>query len=275
MVSPKSKRPSRRAPNRRPKFEVIAGAAGALVIAAIASFLAVALVSTKLSDSGWFSTKVSDPSSLRPGPSPTPTFPCATGAQALLTKGDMGGYRLQVNDAFGLPPISTRPGAVPPPAYRTYVGGRLVGFVVEEAYHDPYLSESQSEQRQMGYPVTQTPELPLQGQIVVDMPGILEAYQLNTVFSSPDGAANFQMGQTYGYTDPNDSRVALSGDLGAAVAYYIRPVKPKFEFRYQIDLTLGLIQVDLQFRGGDAMSLAQVSALADNAIHRLQHACHL
>ena len=210
--------------------------------------------------------------------SPTIPMPCAVQPQTLLASTDLIGFRTQVNGAMGLPPISTRPG-VPssdlPAAYRTFVTGKLVGYVIEKAYQEPYLGLSQAHQRKLGYPVTETPELPLQGQIVDDTPGILEAYQLNTVYSSQEGAANFQLNQTYGYTDPLDTRVTLTAPLSAAVAYFIRPPVPGFEWRYQIDLVLGVVQVDFQFRGGSAMPIDTVTQLAGHAVQRLMAACHL
>jgi len=161
-------------------------------------------------------------------------------------------------------PVRTNPLApigAEPKSVSDFVLGRLVGYISNEAYRQPYLAQSQAYQRRMGYAVTDSPEIPLQGQIVADTPGFLEVYQLNTIYTTQAGAASFQSTQTTGYFDRTDHQISLGPELADATAYWITPAGPGEEYRYQVDLVVGVVQMDFQFRGGQSMSRDDIASL--------------
>jgi hypothetical protein len=205
---------------------------------------------------------------------------CATSEAAVITLSDLTKFRLLVDSIMNASPLHTlpfSPAKSKPLSYQTFLKGRLRGYASDKAYDQQYLAESEEYQRRLGYAVTGTPMIPMQGQVVIDTKGILEVYQLNTVYTSPAGAQDFQKTQTdaLGYVDRTRTRITLTSPLDTAVAYEIVPGVPGQENRYQIDLVQGSVQVDFQFRGGVDMPLGQIGSLVETGLDRLKIACQL
>jgi hypothetical protein len=210
---------------------------------------------------------------------------CATAPRAVLSAASLPGFEAVVSGLAGRPlvhtlPLDIAPASDQPADYTDFVLGRAVGLVSPEAYLPQFLRQSQAYQKKMHYKVTDTPELPLQGQIVTDNPaGILEAYQLNTVYSSPVGAESFQHLETSNLYSrgkiPGVTVITLPGALAADPAYMVDNGSGQ-ETGYYVNLIVdGLVQVDFNFRGGPRVPLAAISRLATLGLGDLTSACDL
>jgi hypothetical protein len=189
---------------------------------------------------------------------------CITSSSALVKLSSLPDFRPYLDDRMTASPVRTNPLApvsAEPKSVSDFALGRLVGYISNRAWRQPYLGQSQAYQKRMGYAVTNSPAVPLQGQIVADTPGFLEVYQLNTIYTTQAGAASFQKTQTTGYFDQTDHQISLGPQLADAMAYWITPAGPGEEYRYQVDLVVGIVQMDFQFRGGQSMSRADIASL--------------
>jgi hypothetical protein len=164
-------------------------------------------------------------------------------------------------------------GTAPPLDVSDWLIGRLVGYLVGKAYEQPYLGQSQAYQRAMGYPVTRDPAVPLQGQIVEDTPGLLEYEQLNTAFSSSAAAEQFAAGAAYDPPGDGAVTVPLGSTFPDAVAAMERNSNPGTESIFHFDWTSGDVEVDMYFRGGRDLSLANVLPLARAGVRALVATC--
>jgi hypothetical protein len=189
---------------------------------------------------------------------------CAASRPAFFPSRALSGHFHTLDIPMSVSPIRTRP--LPPTeqpvAYSTFVIGRMLGYVTNMAWAPPYVSA-----------VHPTPGLPLSGAIVSATAGLLEAYQLNTAYTSTKGAEAFQSTET-NYTGASGWRkVRVPGEVHGEIMYQYLPDVPGQETVVHVDVVRGLVQVDFYFRGGGALTAASVQPYVEWGVGRLTAAC--
>ena len=201
---------------------------------------------------------------------------CVAKADSTLTATDLPGMQPFIASTMDTSPVRTGPAFLEPPlSVQTFVVGRLVGFVASEAWREPYIGESQADQRRLGYKVTTSPQLPLHGRIVLDHPELLEVYQMDTEYSSHGGAESFQGTETTAPPDPTIDKISLPPPLTGVVLNRIASDSPESETKFHADLVETTYQLDFYFQGGAKISDSEIAKLLLLAIDRFNSSCHL
>lgn len=210
---------------------------------------------------------------------------CATSPAAMLGPSDLSGFRTYAAYVMKTSPVlwSKVGNSTPPPAVTHYLRGRFANYVIARAWSPANLAQSHRRERKLGYKLTSTPYLPLEGSIVQNSPGaVLEVGQVNSVFSSASGVANYEYISTLPYLRggyPNESKVTLGGALKTATVFRLTPFQstntPFQETIYQVFIVQNNIQVTIYVQGGSGLPITAVSSLVSKGLKHLKTSCHL
>ena len=198
---------------------------------------------------------------------------CATSPAAVLPSGALPGFRVNLNGAMTSSPRHVSPLESPPADVSEFLRGRLLGYLTPLAYEKPYITQSQEYESQHGYPITTTPSVPLQGQIVEDNPNLLEYTQLTTVFRTSSAALEFETGAAYDPPGDGAQSVELPGTPRGTVAAVAPGTSRTQETIYHVDWTAGDVVLDIYARGGRMLTATSVSPLVSRAVAALQSSC--
>lgn len=202
---------------------------------------------------------------------------CFTRADAFLTTRDLGAFTQFHDETDHVAPFKHEAGTNPPLVTEFRVS-RMKGFITNLALHGKYRKENDRLARSLGYRIGKWPLVPLQGTIVRDHPGILEAYETHYVWRSLKGArANLTWVRSSVALTPSSAAtvtpfpVHLGNDAFGAVT---RPVNRAGLHEGTVDVAVrfGKRVLRLQLRGGAAMTSGGALALMQTAMSHVTHA---
>jgi len=223
----------------------------------------------------------------------SPTHPrglaaCTSGRGTFISASSLGSFKELVNATMSHPPYHGINALHPPtfPAYTEYVGGHQVGFVIDKVYQAPYWQQNLLLQAKYGSPSAygKVPLVPLQGQIVTDTPGLLEAYEFISQYSSTSGASNYASNSEYSIMHGAviDYRaISLSGLPPGTWAGEFKDGVPTpgnagpFEHILDVEVVDHNFEVSFSFHGGNAIPLAQVDSIVSGVVQSLNRSCNL
>ena len=164
---------------------------------------------------------------------------------------------------------------VPTPLDKNFVIGHLQGLLNSVALRAPYKEQEDAYARSLGYKVGKLPYVPLQGQVVSDNHGLLELYQTHLVFDSPTFASQVVQRVRVSNSStvvPVPDSFGLNGLDAVAFESTQSSSAAVQESIVGVDFADGNDVVQLNFRGGEAMSTAFVAPLVAEA-RRLADRC--
>ncbi len=197
---------------------------------------------------------------------------CATSPTVLMNGRWLPTFKQVVLNSFSHLPIHEvhAPATSVSQAQKQFQRGATAGYVTALAYSVPYVSSG------AGYTSGGGPLLPLQGPIVVQHPGLLEAYELVSVFSGRTGADWYQQFVERSISAvPDVAHPSLPAPYRSYyAALYTLGSTPSYEHEVRVEAVLGSrVEVDLAFRGGAGMTVAGLMPLVDHAITAIKEAC--
>lgn len=155
------------------------------------------------------------------------------------------------------------------------VKARQTGMLARDAVSGPFRASLDAIARSHGYRVGKYPLTPLSGPIVEAMPGPLEEYETNYVFTRSSAAHEWFAGR-----ERNGSGIADAHDTFFPVAigdesFGIRSndSNTAHETLVYVGLRVGRVVVQIDVLGGVAVSNTRVTALASAVAGRLRQDC--
>ncbi len=211
-----------------------------------------------------------------PSPSSATRRACLQPA-AFLQPGDLPGFTQIVNNSQQGPPIPGGEPAVVKLLSEGYVGGRLVGYLANVAITGPDRSTEDAQARQMGYTPGSIPLVPLSGPIVRDSPGVLEVYEILSVYQNATEANRWAQALDQSI-EFGGSVVPLTGVPRGDGFFLPAPSSgrfPPYESEYQLVDVLHSSVLHIGVQGGSALHTSDISRIASTAMHELGKMCSL
>lgn len=157
-----------------------------------------------------------------------------------------------------------------------YRFGRSVGYLANVALQPKYMAEATARERALGYTPGRWPLLPLDGTVVTDNPGILEAFQTHLSFRDTEGARRIMAAieaSGSGVAGVNWQPLALA--LGDESYDYEILGDPQAGHEREIGLNvrLGSTVLQLDLRGGTGLTPDDAARLGRTALSVLAASC--
>lgn len=204
---------------------------------------------------------------------------CVVTPGAFLNPSELGDFSVITVQNYVRPPFrGSVPGSKPPAFVTNFEAGKLTGFIADIAVTGPDRSAEDAFARSLGYAVGRWPLVPLQGLVVRNNPGLLEAYETLLAFKSKAAAEDWiRSRRQSAVIDPRAQMLALPQEVGDGVAYRTTLGTNDGSHEHLISYTrrFGARVLTLAFQGGAGLRQATVSAYWEAAVHRFARACGL
>lgn len=223
---------------------------------------------------------------LMSGPSPSLSSRPAVAAcfqdSDLLRAEDLGPFMQIVSGPLSGPPYK---GVVdpshPPDFIADFGSGEIEGFIASLALTGPYRTEENALSSALGYGPNGPggmPMVPLQGTVVRDNPGLLEAYEDVLQYRSDTAAASWYHNQAYNDARPADPDFRLDGVAGISEARsgtYVLGLghAGNYEHARWIAVRAGAVDIFISLQSGADLQLDTALGYALPSIRRIVDSC--
>jgi hypothetical protein len=153
---------------------------------------------------------------------------------------------------------------------------RVQGFFAAVALEPKYMAENEAIRKSMGYQQQPKgrPALPLSGSIVLDHPGLLEAYQEVSWFASEEVAMNWingEGGAPQEIITPDEVHLIDADDV---IVRQNKPASAEYQKRIGVTIRAGRLGVGLGLQGGAEVTFSRMLPIFQKALSTASAACH-
>jgi hypothetical protein len=209
---------------------------------------------------------------------------CAASDSAFVGPEEIGITAIPVVDSTSTTaPFHAALGEAPPAYLNDFHISRQRGYVSTVVLEPKYRDEDSARRSALGYSPSSTPLVPLQGSVVEEHSGVLEAYQANWSFADPEAAH-----QWLGEQRKSQDSAAGTTLNGLPVGPSLRPAPGAdadgytyLEFARSSNLEtaagsnrrVGSRVLQLRIQGGRAVDASMADSIADMSERKLRAAC--
>ena len=211
------------------------------------------------------------------------TAACVTERSSLLSAAALPGFQQVAYNSFTSPPSHGLPGTqVSSPAVSDFLKGATIGYMNDRVFQKPFITYELIWEKAHHYQVTSIPNSPLQGQTVAMLKGLLEAYELVTVYSRQSGAVAFAREIEADVRNAGFTWRTLGGSLSGddlALEYLGPPnetggAAALYEHELRIEVVSKNVEYDFAFRSGSSLSLSRAESIVQRAVREVNRCRH-